>query len=132
MGEYKQFSHSGVPRVEQGPNPPAENAVPCCEWCGWPLHPDCPSDFFDLDQCATHWRQWHNGAIPEASPIEREWVFHRDGVPWSEAPLPPAIHQCEAWSSTRANGVERCACGANRYPPGEWWGKNTRSWRSAA
>lgn len=57
-------------------------------------------------------------------------VFHRDDVPWNEAPLPRRWHRCRAWTVGQVSGqyVERCACGAIWMDGfrGGWSAKNER------
>jgi len=82
-----------------------------------------------------------------ASAAEQEWVAaqivvrsardrratleleHRDGVPWWSAPLPRRWHRCRwqtrGWVGLSA-GMERCACGAARYPGRAWLFRNAR------
>lgn len=56
-------------------------------------------------------------------------VEHRDGVPWSEAPLPRRRHRCTVWTSEwfGLSQVCRCACGASiENIVQRWSGKNAR------
>jgi hypothetical protein len=57
-------------------------------------------------------------------------VFHLEGVPWHEAPIPPHWHRCSAQTKGTINHfteVERCACGAVRFDGyGRWIEKNQR------
>lgn len=63
------------------------------------------------------------------APLE---MYHLDGVPWWEAPLPSKRHQCVrqtyAWSGY-FNSIERCACGAIRRDGrfGVWDQRNERT-----
>jgi hypothetical protein len=60
-----------------------------------------------------HEGNWHPGL---ARSDARTW--HRDGLPYTVAPLPPKAHQCAAQTCTLAKGLaheDRCACGATRY-----------------
>ena len=60
---------------------------------------------------------------------------HRNGVEWADAPLPFWLHRCKP--QTRGwvgfDRVERCACGATRFPlrfGKGWTGRNeTRRYR---
>ena len=55
---------------------------------------------------------------------------HRNSVPWFDAPIPPADHDC--WAQTQGSTdnlpfVQRCACGAIRLNPyRDWMEKNSR------
>ncbi|MDQ0376546.1 hypothetical protein [Amycolatopsis thermophila] len=56
-------------------------------------------------------------------------VWHRDGVPWLDSPLPAIGHEC--WPQTRGieghEETERCPCGAIRIGGGRWLERNTRT-----
>lgn len=45
-------------------------------------------------------------------------VFHRDGIAWNQAPIPPIDHLCtvqtDGWLFI--THYHRCACGAHRFP----------------
>lgn len=57
-------------------------------------------------------------------------VYHRDGIPWNRAPIPPDDHTCQ----TQTDGYryithfQRCACGAYRLPAEScrWQNRNIR------
>lgn len=57
-----------------------------------------------------------------------EGIIHRDGVKWSDAPLPRRLHRCTAWTTAVRLGVLRCACGAMTRAPFEdrWANRNAR------
>ena len=60
-------------------------------------------------------------------------MWHKDGVAWNDAPLPPRWHRCKVQTRgyDRLELIERCACGATRFDGGGVWvGKNeTRDYR---
>ena len=63
---------------------------------------------------------------------DNDLVEHWDAVPWWEAPLPSAAHQCVAWTRGKVNGevFERCACGGCRPMGGtDWTWRNERKRR---
>lgn len=131
MTEYRQDIHA-VQTVDDGPIPPRSAIHPCCAWCGYVIPAECPDDDFDLAECSIRWRTWRNGPVPEAVPVEPTWMHVKNGIPWDEAVVPKSLHQCEAWSRVSGSGQERCACGAIRYVPGYWYGKNSRASQAAA
>lgn len=49
-------------------------------------------------------------------------LAHLDGVPWWEAPAPPAGHRhwVQTWAWIGGEQVERCPCGAMRFEGGPW------------
>lgn len=128
--DYRPENHA-APLTSDGPALPKSSTYPCCAWCGYVIPADCPDDDFDLGECSIRWRTWRNGTVPEAPPVEPVWV-HTDSVPWDHADIPEPLHICGAWSRTKGGTQERCACGAVRYPPGYWYGRNTRTLRQAA
>jgi hypothetical protein len=60
-------------------------------------------------------------------------VWHIDGIPWHDAPLPPRFHWC--WAQTRCEEfvglgtVERCPCGAIRISGTRMWDERNRTRR---
>lgn len=63
-------------------------------------------------------------------------MYHRDGIPWTAAPIPHRWHQCTAWTAGRGFGpdgpyIERCGCGAIRtqFPVTPWAERNSRRGR---
>lgn len=54
---------------------------------------------------------------------------HRDGIPWSTAPLPRIWHLCRAqtrgWVNLR-DFSQYCACGGTRIGDGRWENRNSR------
>lgn len=52
-----------------------------------------------------------------------QFLAHRDGVAWTEAPIPARRHRCTAQTRGRFTGavVERCACGAIREAGEQFW-----------
>lgn len=70
--------------------------------------------------------RWQRGGRDLSGRYE---VFHLDGVPWHEAPIPPLRHQCAP--QTRAwvryfTPVNRCSCGAANYNGSPWMDRNSR------
>lgn len=60
---------------------------------------------------------------------ENTSIENKDGVTWSEAPLPKRFHKCRPQSRgwIKFSFIERCACGAHRYDGcGSWMLKNSR------
>lgn len=60
-------------------------------------------------------------------------VFHLDGIPWNEAPVPRRWHRCwiQTWGYAGVTFhpiVNRCPCGATRFPTisEHWSDRNTR------
>lgn len=56
-------------------------------------------------------------------------IVHREGLPWTLAPIPRPWHRCRPWTTASyelIRVVERCACGATRFDRGRWFGRNTR------
>lgn len=57
-------------------------------------------------------------------------VYHRDGVPFTQAPVLPSDHLCEVQTDgwRYITHFQRCACGAYRFPgrSSKWVGRNTR------
>lgn len=57
-------------------------------------------------------------------------VYHRDGIPWHQAPLPAPDHLCEVQTDgwQYITHFQRCACGAHRFPgrSSKWQRRNTR------
>lgn len=66
-------------------------------------------------------KEFHDFMLRDAE--RRQGIFHRDQVPWHEAPLPRRWHRCTSW--TRGVGIARCACGAIRMG-GHWLERNSR------
>lgn len=57
-------------------------------------------------------------------------LWHRNGVPWWEAKLPPTLHVCatQTYGGMPSSRVFRCACGAIAHGQPRWWGeRNSRS-----
>jgi hypothetical protein len=52
-------------------------------------------------------------------------ITHKDGVPWFEAKVPRRWHRCWAQTSSRVDGVDRCACGAMRIDGSPWMERNS-------
>jgi hypothetical protein len=52
-------------------------------------------------------------------------ITNKDGMSWSDAPLPPWLHRCRIWSSgvDEFDFIGRCPCGAI-YIMGGWINKN--------
>ena len=65
--------------------------------------------------------------------MDVQFLTHKDGIPWDEAPLPRRWHRC--WRQTRwfSHGEVwgRCPCGAT-YAGTGWCQKNEtrKGWRS--
>jgi hypothetical protein len=56
---------------------------------------------------------------------QRNGVHHAGGIPWFRVPIPSRFHRCKPY--TTSPWVDRCACGASRYPGSSYWGqKNER------
>lgn len=55
--------------------------------------------------------------------------FHRDGIPWFNAPRPRRFHRCTPWTSGWAgfDRVDRCACGGIRRRGHWWFERNSRT-----
>lgn len=70
-------------------------------------------------------RDWEHG---------RQYVDHRDGIAWFDAPIPPEDHECAPQTRGLVEvgtlpimGIMRCACGAvNLYDNQGWQEKCTR------
>jgi hypothetical protein len=78
----------------------------------------------------------HEGG-PYTVAVDKPWgrIWHREGVPWHEAPKPPTRHRCSAHTCLVTKTLvheDRCACGAVRYGVyGRWQGVNARWNRSS-
>jgi len=49
---------------------------------------------------------------------------HVNGIWFFDAPLPPRLHRCRAWTTDEVTGAQRCACGALAFrdgPGSEGW-----------
>lgn len=62
-----------------------------------------------------------------------EFLEHRNGVAWHDAPIPRKFHRCTAQSRgfilSMKHGpviIERCACGAVNFESEGWDERNTR------
>lgn len=69
-------------------------------------------------------------------PPPRKWddpqFYDRGGILWTDAPIPPKLHKCFAWTKMNKGfnpTVSRCACGAMEISPdwrGMWSERNSR------
>lgn len=55
-------------------------------------------------------------------------AWHLEAVPWTAARRPFRWHRCHVQSVCmhRLKGHMHCACGAIRFPGGQWIGRNNR------
>jgi hypothetical protein len=55
--------------------------------------------------------------------------YHKDGVAWYDAPIPPVEHECWVQSRGMVGSfvVDRCACGSIRYNGSPWENRNSRT-----
>lgn len=55
-------------------------------------------------------------------------IFHTNGIPWHEAPLPRRFHRCWIQTYGMVGGiiVSRCPCGAISYDLYDWMERNSR------
>ncbi len=66
-------------------------------------------------------------------PTDLPGFSHVNDVWWYDAPIPPPEHECEPWTVSVFDDIERCACGALRFRHGPgsglWGEKNSRKVR---
>lgn len=130
------FEHEGAPQVSRpqrqtcscGHRRAVTGACWVCEDRRYRLEGPLPADVIRSavrapgERPARWVRTYENGA---------DYVESIDGIPWTDAPLPPARHACRpqtrGWFTL--SYAERCACGAARSSVhGPWIEKNqTRS-----
>lgn len=70
-------------------------------------------------------------AWPEGGQVPYHDITHRDGVPWSDAPIPGPFHRKHWIQTSEWIGFDQwvtCACGARMNNMRRVWERRTRSW----